>query len=395
VDAEQFSIIQSICRMGLGPDGTPFRHQVERLEKAFRASGEIEKAEALLRLLKAQAQVTSIQPSRVVVSPAFAGAETLSEKTQVPVDRETAAPLAEVFFPGTEIQEIPILDANVAAAVNSIVTEWSNFERLKEFGVPPATSCLLYGLPGTGKTKIAYSIASRLGLPLVSARLDGLVSSFLGTTARNIANLFRFAARYNCVLLLDEFDAIAKVRDDPQEIGEIKRVVNSVLQNIDLRKDKGITIAITNHDQLLDSAVWRRFEIRVQIPIPGFEERRLIATKYFDRLSLSETERKFIAWISEGMTGADIETMAKNAKRYLALNTDSSLIPALRHHWLTHAGRESAKHRKTLLMPTDQLIAFVRTAPDMDLSQKDLASLFQTNQTKIARVLKRNQPVAA
>ena len=81
-------------------------------------------------------------------------------------------------------------------------------------------------------------------------KLDGLVSSFLGTTARNIGNLFAFANRHRCILLLDEFDAIAKVRDDPQEVGEIKRVVNALLQNLDTRRDVGFTIGITNHPKL-------------------------------------------------------------------------------------------------------------------------------------------------
>ncbi|WP_416193505.1 AAA family ATPase [Nitrobacter sp. TKz-YC01] len=139
---------------------------------------------------------------------------------------------------------------------------------------------MIYGAPGTGKTRLAYWIARKLDMPILLVKLDGLVSSFLGTTARNIGNLFTFANRYRCVLLLDEFDAIEKVRDDPQEVGEIKRVVNALLQNLDVRQNIGFTIGITNHSKLLDPAVWRRFEIQLEIPKPDFEVRKAIA-EYF------------------------------------------------------------------------------------------------------------------
>src|SRR5690606_5258195 len=135
----------------------------------------------------------------------------------------------------------------VSETVEGLLQEWTSEAALQEVGVSPTRSLLIYGPPGAGKTITAHYIAARLGLPLIVARIDGLISSFLGTTARNIANLFDFANRYACVLLLDEFDALAKLRDDPQEIGEIKRVVNTLLQNLDQRRSFGITIAITNH----------------------------------------------------------------------------------------------------------------------------------------------------
>lgn len=119
-----------------------------------------------------------------------------------------------------------------------------------EIDAYPASSCLIYGLPGTGKTHLGKWIAKQIGLPVVLARLEGLMSSFLGTTAKNIGNLFSFANRYNCVLLLDEFDAIAKLRNDPQEVGEVKRVVNTLLQCLDSRKDQGFTIGINQSTNL-------------------------------------------------------------------------------------------------------------------------------------------------
>ena len=112
------------------------------------------------------------------------------------------------------------------------------------------------------------------------------MSSFLGTTARNIGALFDFANRYRCVLFLDEFDAVAKARDDVQEIGEIKRVVNTLLQSLDARNGSGITIAATNHEHLLDAAVWRRFDTRIELPKPEPEAREHLLTTFLAPIKL-------------------------------------------------------------------------------------------------------------
>lgn len=118
-------------------------------------------------------------------------------------------------------------------------------------------SLLMYGPPGTGKNRIARFIAQELSLDLYVTRLDGLISSFLGSTLKNIRTLFDFAAKTPCILFLDEFDVIAKLRGDSQELGELKRVVNSFIQNLDNVGNQSIVVAATNHEELLDSAIWR------------------------------------------------------------------------------------------------------------------------------------------
>ncbi|MEQ9149775.1 MAG: ATP-binding protein, partial [Cytophagales bacterium] len=138
-------------------------------------------------------------------------------------------------------------------------------DQFHKVGIQSNHSLLLYGPPGSGKSSIAKYISCETNLPLVTARLDTIVSSLLGNTAKNIRRIFEFADQKPCILFLDEFDAIAKARDDHYEMGELKRVINSLLQNIDLFTKNNILIAATNHNELLDKAIWRRFNTVVEV----------------------------------------------------------------------------------------------------------------------------------
>ena len=175
---------------------------------------------------------------------------------------------------------------------------------------------LLYGPPGCGKTKSAYLIAKQLNLPIVVARMDSIISSYLGTTAKNIRSLFEFIQKIPCVLFLDEFDAIAKARDDANELGELKRVVNSLLQNIDTTGSDSIILAATNHQQLLDPAIWRRFDYKLEIKLPDREEiSDLIALFSNGIYELTPKEILEISTLLEGQSGSDIEEIITKAIR--------------------------------------------------------------------------------
>jgi SpoVK/Ycf46/Vps4 family AAA+-type ATPase len=240
---------------------------------------------------------------------------------------------------------------------------------------------------------LAFAIAASLGLPLVVAKLDGLVSSFLGTTARNIGNLFDFANRYRCILLLDEFDALAKVRDDPQEVGEIKRVVNTLLQNLDSRP-YGLTIAITNHPDLLDTAVWRRFEIRIEVPAPTPEDRIHIFERYLPPLEFDDATLKLLAWATEGLTGADIEVLTRNIKRYSALRAGEKLdyLVALRAYVLMQAGKGNENRRSLVLGKPQDLAKALSQDVALGFTQQGLPALFERDQATISRWLRNDAP---
>lgn len=238
-----------------------------------------------------------------------------SSPVAIPVDTESRMDLADIIYPYQNEIEV-VLSKQNEEKLDSFILSYQNADKLNSLGINVSNSLLLYGPPGCGKTKCAYLIAKRLNLPLVVARLDSLISSYLGTTAKNIRSLFDFAQKMPCVLFLDEFDAIAKARDDNNELGELKRVVNSLLQNIDTMSKDSLILAATNHQQLLDPAIWRRFEYKLEIELPDREAIAALVTLFANGLySFSKKEIVEISTLLDGQSGADIEEIVTKAIR--------------------------------------------------------------------------------
>ena len=169
-----------------------------------------------------------------------------------------------------------------------------------------------------------------MGLPLVTAKIDTLISSLLGATAKNIHKVFDFAKRQPCILFLDEFDAIAKARNDQYELGELKRVVNSLLQNIDDYCKEGILIAATNHPELLDDAIWRRFQTIIEMPLPNSSEIKMMMETFpeqINRAQITEKQWEKICQSMEGLSFSDVKNIINNLtkKAILCNNTDLSM----------------------------------------------------------------------
>ena len=179
-----------------------------------------------------------------------------------------------------------ILPDSVRTSCHDLIVEQTRADLLRSYGVEPRNKLLLIGPPGNGKTSLAEAIAESLMVPLLTVKYEGIIGSYLGETASRLSKLFEYAKTRECVLFFDEFETLGKERGDVHETGEIKRVVSSLLMQIDALPSYVIAIAATNHDSLLDKAAWRRFQVRLEIPKPS----RANLEEYY---RLFEKERNF------------------------------------------------------------------------------------------------------
>lgn len=235
-----------------------------------------------------------------------------------PVDIESRAEMVELSYPQINSEQI-ILEKYIEEEINNFVYCYQNRDEIVKTGLDISNSLLLYGPPGCGKTTIAEYIAKLTELPLVTARLDALVSSLLGSTAKNIRKIFDYASKSDCILFLDEFDVIAKLRDDKNELGELKRVVNSLIQNIDNFSSNSILIAATNHHELLDPAIWRRFSRIMLLDKPQKNEIEKLLKLYLNGYaeSIWESQKRIeqLKTILLGFSHSDIKTIIQNCIR--------------------------------------------------------------------------------
>jgi SpoVK/Ycf46/Vps4 family AAA+-type ATPase len=268
-------------------------------------------------------------------------AKAASEKAQgrqmrpVPVvqPRGDLAGLLGVSYPNQHLSDL-IVDAKVRESLERVLREQRQEHRLREYGYEPIHSLLLLGPPGTGKTLSAAVLAGELRLPLFLIRLEALITKFMGETAAKLRLIFDAADETRGVYLFDEIDALAGDRASPNDVGEIRRVLNSLLQFLEQDVSSSLIIAATNHPQLLDRAVFRRFGMVIHYPLPTTEIARDLIRSRLASVNSHGLNWKPLDEAAQGLSHAEITMAAEQAAKQAILAkasqvTTKALIAAL------------------------------------------------------------------
>jgi SpoVK/Ycf46/Vps4 family AAA+-type ATPase len=281
--------------------------KLERTVAALVAEARAKRHDALAdRLAKALGSVAP--PSRQ--APRSIGGSVLPEKVRdLVVERPARRSLDDLTLPHA-----------VEAQIRDLIEEQHRADVLRANSLDPRHRVMLAGPPGNGKTTLAEAIAFSLGVPFLTIRYDAVIDSYLGETAARLRRVFDYARATPCVLFLDEFDALGKERGDVHETGEIKRVVSSLLLQMDDLPSYTVVVCASNHPELLDRAVWRRFQLRLELPMPTRTDlRRWLAQVGADRAALG-LDPAAVARDLEGGSFAEAEEFLMDVKRKIILS---------------------------------------------------------------------------
>ena len=352
--------IIALIESGLKPDPHRVSSFAEHLAQRLESNGEAKLADRIRRLIARAAK-----PSGATFVPQAMAS-----------DIEAQQPLFEEIAPDP-CPRYPVLSPAVESELKRFVELNQMSGELSSIGVEPPCTLLLFGPPGCGKTMSAIAVASSLGLPTMVVRLDSLLGSFLGNSAKNLRRVFDGALSRPCVLLLDEFDAIAKMRDDAQEVGEVKRLVGSLLQNFDRLGDRQIVIAATNHHHVLDPAIWRRFDVALSVDTPTRDQISGIVASVVPEGSLSRSSLDALGVLAYGMSGSDASNAVRRALQNSLLAPDESFEKHIAVAMLIKLGSQIEPYDH--LMNKKSLVISIRKVTGGSLTVKQTARLAGCN----------------
>ena len=298
-------LLLNLVRAGAKQDQPLFRKTLEALVAEVRAKQHHVLADRLA------AQLNTCGPPRTNASPPL-----------TPRNGPVSSACHEIY-PERRLDDL-VLPARVANAARELIEEFHRADLLRAHNLEPRHRVLLTGPPGNGKTSLPEALATELAVPLLVVRYESVIASFLGETAMHLSRLFDEVRTRRCVLFFDEFDAVGKERGDVHETGEIKRVVSSLLLQIDNLPSHVVVITATNHPELLDRAVWRRFQLRLNLPAPTLA----LAEEWFCRFKKRLGERlgykpATLAKRLQGMSFSELEQFALDVQRRFVLTLPS------------------------------------------------------------------------
>lgn len=292
-------LLLNLVRAGSEGDHVGLRRTVEAMvaeERAKRHAGLADRLEAALRT-----------------------DHTVRARASTATSDERARQYLLEMQPRRELNSI-VLTQHISSVCKEVIEEHQRSDLLRSYGLEPRHRVLLFGPPGNGKTSLAEALAYELSLPFLVVRYETLIGSFLGETSQRLKQVFDFARARHCVLFFDEFDAVAKERGDVHDTGEIKRVVNSLLMQIDDLPSTVLVVVASNHSELLDRAVWRRFQVKLELSWPD----SMAIKDWFERLqtrlgaplgiSVANLARRF-----DGRSYSDLVTFSEDLARRTVL----------------------------------------------------------------------------
>ncbi|MBY6916071.1 AAA family ATPase [Clostridium botulinum] len=271
----------------------------------------------------------------------------------------------------------PIFNKAVNELIDELILERNKSAELLSLGLLPISSVILYGPPGVGKTYLARYLAGELNLKFATLNLATSISSYLGKTGQNLKSVLDYAKEEPTLLLLDEFDAVAKKRDDDSELGELKRIVNVLLKELEDWPCHSVIIAATNYPQLLDKAIWRRFDISLEIGLPSKKERiRIIENNLEEKMDKSFKE--LILDFTENMSADDICKIVERSRKNSIIK-GGDVIKWLLINIIKFKGNTDAKFNKKICIELSK-----RT----DLTMSQMAEIIGKSKSAVQYYLK-------
>ncbi|WP_309500051.1 AAA family ATPase [Sulfurovum sp.] len=302
----------------------------------------------------------------------------MDQSVPSPVDSDTRQQLLNILESVT-LKDEPVWSEKIAIEINRVCIERERSDSLLREGLLPTRSILMEGPPGVGKTLMAHYLAEKMNLPLLTLDLATVMSSYLGKTGSNIRAVLNYAKSFPCILFFDEFDSIAKKRDDESDVGELKRLVTVLLQAIDEWPTTSLLIAATNHGELLDRAVWRRFDKVITFELPTEEQ----IIKFFSINGLNDSLSNWLGSKIESLSFSAIEKRLNHAKKNAIL--ENKLLVE------TVCMQFELDFKEYLALNKQEKHQWIKYLSEQGKSQMDIASIIGVSRSTVVRALEKNK----